>query len=191
MYFPALLDLRSKKVLVVGGGKIAREKVARLLDFTGAITIIAPQCDQELAALIQRHQLTYHPRPYRKGDIDGFFLVVVAVDDLALQEAIFHEARGTGVLVNSVDSVDLCDFIFPSYIKRGDLVIAFSTGGASPSLAKYLRRAFERLLPPDIGDFVASLKRLRASLPKGKERMKLLDRKARDYVQRHFGGADV
>jgi len=187
MYFPAFLDLRNKKILVVGGGRIAGEKIGRLLDFTKDITIVAPRIGEQVQAYIRLYGLTWHRRPYKEGDIDPFFLAIVAVDDIELQKAIFQEAREKRVLVNSVDAREYCDFIFPSYIKRGDLTIAFSTAGASPSLAKYLRRAIERMLPSDIGRFVSELKALRRALPKGKERMRLLDEKAKAYVERHFG----
>ena len=186
MYFPAFLNLKGKKVLVVGGGKIAGDKIEKLLDFTSDITIIAPRIDARVANYIATHNLTYYDRGYKKGDIEEFFMVIVAVDDLSLQEAIYQEAQNKKILVNSVDSVEYCDFIFPSYIKEGDLVIAFSTSGASPSLAKYLRRAIQKLLPPDIGQFVAKLKALRQSLPKGKERMERLDKEAKNYIDKHF-----
>ncbi|MRJ02916.1 MAG: bifunctional precorrin-2 dehydrogenase/sirohydrochlorin ferrochelatase, partial [Epsilonproteobacteria bacterium] len=168
------------------GGKIAGDKISHLLDFTRRITVISPHCTPRVTQFIEQFGLTYIPRPYRKGDIEGFAMAIVAVDSIELQKAIYEESRHSRTLINSVDSAQYCDFIFPSYIKRGDLVVAFSTGGASPSLAKYLRRAVERLLPPDIGEFVSSLKRLRQTLPKGRERMELLDRKAKEYIDFHF-----
>ncbi len=183
--------MEDKAVLVVGGGKIAGDKIEKLLDFTKKITVIAPKVDERVANFIASHNLTYHERSYQKGDIEGFFLVIVAVDDLDLQRSIFEEAQDKKILVNAVDSVEYCEFIFPSYIKEGDLIIAFSTSGASPSLAKYLRRAIQRLLPPDIGQFVAKLKELRQTLPKGKERMELLDQKAKEYIDKHFRSSDV
>jgi precorrin-2 dehydrogenase/sirohydrochlorin ferrochelatase len=90
------------------------------------------------------------------------------------------------MLCNSVDSVDYCDFIFPSYTRKGALTVAFSTSGISPSVAKYLRRAIERTIPDSIADFLEEMKTLRASLPKGKERMKLLDAKAKAYIDKIF-----
>ena len=186
MFFPAFLNLTNKKILVIGGGKIAADKIEKLLDFTQNITILAPTLNDRTKELIQRYDLALIQRPYQKSDIDGFFLVIVAVDDLELQKEIFQEAQNAKVLVNSVDSTKYCDFIFPSYIKEKDLVIAFSTSGASPALSKYLRRAIQKLLPPDIGEFVEKLKNLRKSLPKGKKRMELLDQKAKEYIDRHF-----
>ncbi len=185
-YFPALLKLDGQKILVVGGGRIAGEKIGKLIDFTHDITVIAPEFSAETAKLVETHGLYRQVRPYREGDIAGFGMVIVAVDDLALQKTVYEACRKAGILCNSVDSVDYCDFIFPSYIKKGPLVIAFSTSGISPSLAKYLRRAIEGLIPDDITEFLARMKQLRTTLPKGKERMRLLDDKARDYVQNIF-----
>ncbi len=191
MYFPAYLNLKNKKVLVVGGGKIAGDKISHLLDFTNDITVIAPKIEKRVENFIDEHSLTYLQREYKNGDIEGFFVVIVAVDSLNLQRRVFEEAKDKKVLVNSVDSVEYCDFIFPSYIKRGDLTISFSTGGASPSLAKYLRRAIEKIVPDGIEDFLQELKAIRNSMPKGKERMQILDKKAKEYIKRHFGREDV
>lgn len=189
-FFPAFLNIQNKKVLVVGGGKIAADKIEKLLDFTTDITIIAPDISPRTKALIQTHHLTLLQRFYKLGDVKGFFIVVVAVDDLALQKSIYEECHRFGALCNAVDSTEYCDFIFPSFIKQGDLVVAFSTSGVSPGLAKYLRRAIERLIPEDIEEFLAHIKHLRHTLPKGKERMRLLDQKAKEYITKHFKGEE-
>jgi precorrin-2 dehydrogenase/sirohydrochlorin ferrochelatase len=82
-----------------------------------------------------------------------------------------------------VDSVDYCDFIFPSYIKKDDLTIAVSTSGASPAMAKHLRQYLQNLIPESIGEFLKEMRNLRKTLPKGKERMKMLDEKAKKYIE--------
>ncbi|BCD63064.1 precorrin-2 dehydrogenase / sirohydrochlorin ferrochelatase [Nitratiruptor sp. YY08-26] len=187
-FFPAYLKLDNKKILVVGGGKIAGDKISHLLDFTHNITIIAPEIDERVQEFITTHNLPYHKRSYQRGDVDGFFIVIVAVDDLEVQKTVYQECHKYGALCNAVDSVAYCDFIFPSYIKKGELIIAFSTSGASPALSKYLRRAIEKLLPANIASFLQELKTLRATLPKGKERMELLDKRAKEYIQKHFKG---
>ena len=187
-FFPAFLKLENKKILVVGGGKIAGDKISHLLDFTSNITIIAPVVEERVQSFIASNNLTYYKRTYRAGDIEGFFIVIVAVDNLEIQKEIYQECQEKGVLCNAVDSIEYCDFIFPSYIKEGDLIIAFSTSGASPALSKYLRRAIEKLIPKDIASFLQELKNLRQTLPKGKERMRLLDAKAKEYIQKHFKG---
>ena len=189
-FFPAFLNMDNKKVLVVGGGKIAADKIEKLLEFTTDITIIAPQISPRTQEFIETHHLRLVRRPYEAGDVQGYFIAVVAVDDLELQKSIYEECHRFGTLCNAVDSTKYCDFIFPSYIKRGDLVVAFSTSGVSPGLAKYLRRAIERLIPTDIEEFLAKIKHLRQTLPKGKERMRLLDQKAKEYIAKHFKGEE-
>jgi len=132
---------------------------------------------------IQQEKLHHEKRAYKNKDIDGYAIVIVAVDDIPLQAEIFQESKKYNCLCNSVDSVDYCDFIFPSYIKKDDLTIAVSTSGASPAMAKHLRRYLQKIIPDNIGTFLTEMKNLRKTLPKGKERMKMLDEKARKYIQ--------
>ena len=185
-YFPAFIKLDDRKVLLVGGGRIAAEKLEKLLDFTADITIVAPEISEAVETMARGRGLTVRRRPYEPGDLEGIFVAVVAVDDLDLQKEIYEACQSRHMLCNSVDSVDYCDFIFPSYTKKGALTVAFSTSGISPSVAKYLRRAVEASIPDTIADFLEEMKRLRASLPKGKERMRLLDAKAKDYIEKLF-----
>lgn len=182
-YFPAFLKLDNKKILIVGGGYIAYEKLEHLLDFTSDISIIALELSDDMKRVIEEKSLNFEKRGYEKGDIKDFAVVIVAVDDIPLQAEIFAESKNYNCLCNSVDSVDYCDFIFPSYIKKDDLTIAVSTSGASPAVAKHLRKYLQELIPSSIGEFLQEMKDLRKSLPKGKERMKMLDKKAEDYIK--------
>jgi len=185
-YFPAFIKLDHRKILLVGGGHIAGEKLEKLLDFTADITIVAPDISEAVETTARTHGLTIRRRPYRPEDLEGVFVAIVAVDDLALQKEIYDACQSRHTLCNSVDSVDYCDFIFPSYTKKGALTVAFSTSGISPSVAKYLRRAIETVIPDSIAQFLEEMKALRASLPKGPERMRLLDAKAKDYIEKLF-----
>jgi len=182
-YFPAFLKLDNKKILIVGGGYIAYEKLDHLLDFTKDIKVIALGLSDEMQNRINKENLAFEQRAYVKGDIKEYAVVIVAVDDIPLQAEIFQESKSYNCLCNSVDSVDYCDFIFPSYIKKDDLTIAVSTSGASPAMAKHLRRYLQNLIPESIGSFLEEMKQLRRTLPKGKERMKMLDIKAEDYIK--------
>ena len=167
----------------MGGGNIAYEKLDHLLDFTHDIKVIASELSEQMQIRITQEKLLFEKRTYEVGDIAEYAVVIVAVDDIPLQAAIFKESKSYHCLCNAVDSVDYCDFIFPSYIKKDDLTIAVSTSGASPAMAKHLRRFLEQLIPDTIGEFLKEMKRLRSTLPKGKERMKMLDEKAENYIK--------
>jgi len=182
-YFPAFLKLNEKKILIVGGGYIAYEKLDHLLDFTKDISVVALELSDEMANRIKKEGLAVQKRAYEVGDIEDFAVVIVAVDDISLQEEIFKESKKYNCLCNSVDSVEYCDFIFPSYIKKGDLTIAVSTSGSSPAMAKHLRMHLQKLIPDGIGEFLKEMRNLRKTLPKGKERMKMLDEKAKNYIK--------
>ena len=182
-YFPAFLKLDEQKVLIVGGGAIAYEKLVHLLDFTKDIDLIAQEFSDEILKKITENALNFEQRGYEKGDISEYAIVIIAVDDIALQAEIFEESKQYKCLCNAVDSVDYCDFIFPSYIKKDDLTIAVSTSGASPAMAKHLRRYLQNLIPQSIGEFLQEMRGLRERLPKGKERMKMLDEKAKKYIE--------
>jgi len=182
-YFPAFFKLDNKKILIVGGGYIAYEKLDHLLDFTHDISVISPELSEEILNRIEKENLNFEKRKYEVGDIKEFAIVIVAVDDISLQAEIFKESKQYNCLCNSVDSVDYCDFIFPSYIKKDDLTIAISTSGASPAMAKHLKLYLKELIPDSISEFLKEMKGLRKTLPKGKERMKMLDEKAKKYMQ--------
>jgi len=185
-FFPMFMDMQNLKVLVVGGGNIATEKLEKLVDFTKEITVIASEISTEANSVIKEHCLTLYQRGYREGDICGFDIVIVATDTVDLHRAIYEESRGSRILVNSVDNTDYCDFIFPSYVKKEDLTIAFSTGGASPAFAKYIRRHFEKIIPESVGDFLKEMKALRSTMPKGKERMNYFDTRVEAYFRKYF-----
>lgn len=183
-YFPAFINLENKKILIVGGGNVAFEKLEKLLDFSTNISFIAQEYSDRLVSKIKENNLKYTKRSYIVGDISEYAIVIVAVDSLSLQEEIFNEAKKYGCLCNAVDSTAFCDFIFPAYIKKDDLTIAISTSGASPAFAKYFKEYLEKLIPSNIVEFLHEMKSLRFSIPKGKERMKMLDLKAKDYVSK-------
>lgn len=182
-YFPAFLKLDNKKILIVGGGNIAYEKLEHLLDFIKGIHVIALEYSNEMMHRINKEKLSYEKRAYKEGDIKDFAIVIVAVDSIELQAEIFQESKKYNCLCNAVDSIEYCDFIFPSYIKKGDLTIAVSTSGVSPAMAKHLRKYLQHMIPSTISEFLKEMKELRESLPKGKERMKMLDEKAKNYIE--------
>lgn len=178
--------MQSKRILLVGGGSIAYEKLEKLLDFTTDITIVSREFSDVVMDKARQWQLKTIEREYRAGDLDGFDIVVVATNTIDIHRQIYLESRDSRVLVNSVDDTRYCDFIFPSYLKQGDLTIAFSTSGASPAFAKHIRRYFQKKIPDGVDLFLQKMKDLRDEIPKGKERMKRFDSMARDFIEKHF-----
>lgn len=184
-YFPAFIKLDNKNILIIGGGTIASKKLEHLLDFSSNIKVIAPQLSDNMKNLIEKNNLLYENRTYQKEDIKDFGIVIIAINDIPLQKEIYEESKiYSNCLCNSVDSVNYCDFIFPSYIKKGDLTITVSTNGSSPALAKQLRIYFENLIPNNISSFLNEMKNHRKMMPKGKERMDFLENKAKDYISK-------
>jgi precorrin-2 dehydrogenase/sirohydrochlorin ferrochelatase len=185
-YFPMFMRMDAAKVLLVGAGDIARHKLEKLLDFTQDITVLAQSVDEETEILIEKHTLPLLKKAYETGDISGFDIVIVATQTVELHKAIYEESRDLRVLVNSVDNLEYCDFIFPSYVQKGDLTVAFSTAGASPAFSKHIRSHFEKVLPNSIGGFLEKMKDLRTSMPKGKERMLHFTALTKEYFDKNF-----
>jgi len=185
-FFPSYLNLDNKKILLVGGGNIALEKLEKLVDFTKEIQVISKELSDEFIQFANKYNISIVKKAYEKGDIKGFDIVVVATNQVALHKEIYNESRDSRVLVNSVDDTAYCDFIFPSYIKKGDLTISISTSGASPAMAKKIRIYIENLIPSNIEEFLKEMKKLRKTLPKGKERMKLFEEKSSNFMAKYF-----
>jgi precorrin-2 dehydrogenase/sirohydrochlorin ferrochelatase len=153
-YFPILIDLKKFKPLVIGGGEVATRKVQNLLEFASLPKIISPELTAELSEIIQRYKLEFEQRKYQKGDLKGFNLVFVATDDPDVDTLVSQDAEEFGAIVNFADKPDLCNFIMPSFIKRGDLIIAISTQGKAPFLSRCLREHLEKKFPHSFKDFV-------------------------------------
>lgn len=167
-YYPIMLDVRGRSAIVVGGDSIAAEKASALVASGAHVTALAPAFCAELQALADHGGVTLHRKEYAPGDLAGAFVVVAAAThDQALAEAIWVETRERGQLVNIVDVPARCSFILPSILRRGQLTIAVSTEGASPSLAKRIRQRLEALFPPAYDVYlrlaVAARERLRGA----------------------------
>ncbi|HYB72586.1 MAG TPA: bifunctional precorrin-2 dehydrogenase/sirohydrochlorin ferrochelatase [Candidatus Sulfotelmatobacter sp.] len=163
-FYPMMVDLTGKPVVVVGGGTIALDKVELFLKFDAAVTVVSPDLHPDLQALLAAGSIRHVPRVYRRGDLEGAGVAVAATDDRATNSRVAADARAAGTPVNVVDTPRECTFIVPSVVVRDDLVIAISTGGASPALAKRVRRDLEARYGPAYGELVELLRQTRDRL---------------------------
>lgn len=150
--YPVMMDVRRLRVLVVGGGAVATRKVAGLVEAGGRPEIVAPSVTDELGATVADAGLVWQARPYRTGDAFGFRLVFAATDRPDVNEWVSDDGRACGALVSRADEGGASDFHVPSHVRRDDVVFAFSTGGASPLLARRIRERLETtLVTPGLG----------------------------------------
>jgi precorrin-2 dehydrogenase/sirohydrochlorin ferrochelatase len=158
-YYPAFLDLKGKKAVVVGGGKVAERKVLSLLKSGADVTVISPFLTERLAREKSREHIRHLNRRYRKNDLKGAFIVIAATDSPEINRTVGRDAPA---LVNVVDVPAECNFIAPSVVKRGALSIAISTGGISPAMSKALRKEIEELYGSRFSEYLEFVKKIRA-----------------------------
>jgi precorrin-2 dehydrogenase / sirohydrochlorin ferrochelatase len=139
-FYIACLRLDGRNCLVVGGGEIGLEKVEGLLACDATVTLVAPEANDQLTALAAEGSITWERRAYDDSDLEGKFLAIAATDDTDVNISIYEAAERRAMLVNVVDVPSLCNFILPAIIRTGPLAIAISTAGASPALAKRIKR---------------------------------------------------
>ncbi|MBD3298579.1 MAG: bifunctional precorrin-2 dehydrogenase/sirohydrochlorin ferrochelatase [candidate division Zixibacteria bacterium] len=146
-YMPISLTMNQRKCLVVGGGTVAVRKVDTLLDYDAVVTVIAPTIDEKLRFHAEHNRITVEERPYQKGDVADFGLVIAASDDNTVNHQVFEDCRAAGVLVNVVDDPPHCDFIFPAVVRRECLTVAISTDGHAPFMAGHLKVILDGVFP--------------------------------------------
>ena len=153
MQFPVNLNLHGRPVLVVGGGRIALRKVEQLLMADAEVTVLSPMFVDEFTSL----PVTLVERVYAAGDVDAFRLVITATGNTPVDQQIFDECEAKGIWINSADDPDRCAFTLPAALRRGDLMVTVSTGGASPALASWLRSHLELSIVPEFEEVVSRL----------------------------------
>ncbi len=167
--FPAFLKLANRRVLVVGGGAIAAQKIPGLLEAGATLRVVSPKLNPALAELLRDRQFDWSPKPFHPEDLAGVFLVIAATSIRDLNAQVFAEADRRNILCNAVDDVDHCHFYYGSIVQRGDLQIAISTNGKSPALAQRLRRELEQQFGPEYVSWLewlgAARETLRAQSP--------------------------
>ena len=157
-YFPLFIDLKDRPCLIVGGGKVARRKAEKLLPYGPRILLVSPAFCPDLKKMTGIELLQ---RPYREGDTDGMALVIAATENAELNSRISHTCREKNIPVNVVDDRENCTFLFPSLVCRGELSVGISTGGASPTAARWMREQIDSLIPTDFDEILRWLEGLR------------------------------
>jgi precorrin-2 dehydrogenase / sirohydrochlorin ferrochelatase len=143
-FYIACLKLTGRRCVVVGGGEIGLEKVEGLLACDGLVTVIAPDVEPALADYAREGSIRWEQRAYAgAGDLEGAFMAIAATNDTDVNIAVFEDAERRAMLVNVVDVPPLCNFILPAIVRMSPLAIAISTAGASPALAKRMKREIE------------------------------------------------
>lgn len=155
--FPMFMKLEGRQCLVVGAGKVGEPKIGGLLETGARIRVVALEASPAVREWARSGKIELELRAFTNHDLQGAFLVVVATASRTLNQRIYHQAQRSGVLCNVVDVPDLCDFFYPSIVRRGDLQIAVSTAGQSPSLAQKIRQQLEKQFGPGYAAWVAEL----------------------------------
>ena len=168
-YYPAFLDIKGKNALVIGGGVVALRKVETLLECGAVVSIISRELNEELNRLVKERRVRHKGKRFRDEELEGMFIVIAATDEGELNHRISQTAQKKGLLVNVVDQPADCNFIVPSIVKRGDLLIAISTSGKSPALARRLRKELETQFTDEYGLYLELMGRLRERVLKGSD----------------------
>jgi precorrin-2 dehydrogenase/sirohydrochlorin ferrochelatase len=163
-YYPVCLDIRDRHCLVVGGGAVASRKVKTLLACGARVTVVSPQASETIQRLQAEGIIDYIQRAYRQSDQNNKFLVFGATDDEELNARISQDAEKHNTLCNIADRPAVCNFILPAIIEQGDLLLAISTSGQSPAMAKRLRRQLADQFGPEYADFLTLMGAIREKL---------------------------
>lgn len=169
--YPVMLNLENRRVVIIGGGDVALRKARDLLEACARVLVIAPQVHNDIKALAGAYGacLEILQRPYQPGDLADAALVFAATSSAEVNRAVFKEAQDRNIFINAVDDPPNCSFFIPSFVKRGDLILALSTSGKSPAMAARLRREIEKHIPEDIELMLTALGEIRTLLKEGAE----------------------
>ena len=177
-YLPIFVNLKGRNCLVIGGDSLAESRVQALCEADASVTVIAPEITPVLRAMADAGKIRWVARDYAAGDMRGRFMAWVATMNEAAGPAAAVDARELGILINLADRPMLSDFITPAVVKRGEVQIAISTGGASPALARRLREQLQAVIGPEyaqIAELLRSARRwLRGRISDGPQRSQVL-----------------
>ena len=165
--FPVFLKLENLNVLLVGGGLIAHEKLTAILNNSPQtkVKLVAESISDEIKKLVEeKGAIELHERKYTKADLKNINVAISAVGDLKLSEQIRNDAKEAGVLINAADKPELCDFYLGSIVQKGDLKIAISTNGKSPTMAKRIKETLNDVFPEETQEVLENLYTIRENL---------------------------
>lgn len=163
-FYPVFLNLKGKPVLVIGGGKVAQRKIRSLLSASAKVTVVAPLSEPKIQELARKGKISWLKRNFQPNDILKKQLVLCTTDSEELNAKVSELCNKRGIWINVADAPSLCSFIVPAIFSKGEVTIAISTGGASPALAKFLRKKAEQILTPQIVALSKILKKKRPQL---------------------------
>lgn len=180
-YYPVNLKIKGKKCVVVGGGEVAERKIKSLLEKGASVTIISPEITSRLEQLGREGKISHLPVTYFSSPLKDAFLVIAATDDRTINSCVAQDASKLGILVNVVDSPTESSFILPATLNRGDLVIAVSTAGKSPALARKIKEDLAFIYPEEYSDLLDMITKAR-----GKIKSKYPDSQRRKQIWREL-----
>jgi precorrin-2 dehydrogenase/sirohydrochlorin ferrochelatase len=163
-FYPILIDLSGKRALVVGGGKVAQRKIETLLEHRACVQVVARELTAALEELRSAEKIEFLGEEFSEALLEGTFLVFAATDDASFNRRVSQAAQQRGLLVNAVDQPADCNFIVPSVLSRGDLLVAVSTSGKSPAFARKVRVELERHFGEEYGFFLNLMGNLRKEI---------------------------
>jgi len=194
-YLPVFLAIENQPCLVVGGGEVAFRKVRILARAGASVHLVARDIATDLQLFLENHGLTFRQGEFSKPDLEGCSLVIAATDDALLNEQVSRLARAKFIPVNVVDQPELCTFIFPAIIDRNPLLVAISSSGTSPVLARQIKTQLETLLPASLGKLATFLggyrKHIRDRIPDFTDRLRFWERLIDSNVQILVGTDDI
>ena len=164
MFYPVYLNLKARRVLVIGGGEVAERKIESLLESGASVLVVSPAVTPAIASLSEQKKIEIRYRSYIPGDCSGASLVFSATGDPEVSRAVYQEATALGVFINTADQPDRCSFIMPAVVRRGDIGVAISTNGTSPALASRLRQKISELIGPEYARLSELLSRIRPEI---------------------------
>ena len=162
-YYPIFLDIEGRDVAIIGGGNVCARKAETMMNYGARVTVISPQCTEEIEQWAASGRLGLRRKRYDEGDLDGANIVIASTDDQSVNEQVAADCRRRRIPVNVVDVTPLCEFIVPAIVDKGSVHIAISTEGKSPALARTLKEELRRTVGPEYTEVNDALGTLRES----------------------------